>query len=135
MQVIDYCTNRPLHTYLAKHYGDQPFDYILDTIGIQDLFTHSQAYLKPDGALINLGNFEGPGLTVWRSILNTYLPVILGGVPRKYAMMSTTPNGEKTAELAKMVDNSTLRVVADEIDEISTTIRHLRALADVKVRL
>ncbi|KAJ7042978.1 hypothetical protein C8F04DRAFT_1075572 [Mycena alexandri] len=114
-EVVDYRANAPLPAFLAKKYAAQPFEYIFDTIGTQELFTHCPQYLRPDGLLVNVGNFEGPIITVWRAALNTYLPRIFGGVPRRYAMISTTPNGEKAAGLAKMVHEGRLRVVVDEV--------------------
>jgi NADPH:quinone reductase-like Zn-dependent oxidoreductase len=122
-QVVDYRAHAPLHEYLAKAYNERPFAHILDTIGTQSLFEASPAYLAPEGKLINVGNFEGPTLTVLRSIRNAYLPVFLGGVPRTYKMISTTPSGMKAAVLAKMVEEGTLRVVVDEIIEFKDVLR------------
>ncbi|KAF8202597.1 hypothetical protein K438DRAFT_1757928 [Mycena galopus ATCC 62051] len=122
-EVVDYRANAPLPAYLAKTYGSQPFDYIFDTIGTQALFVHSPAYLTPEGLLVNVGNFEGPGVTIWRSILNTYLPRILGGIPRRYSMISTTPNGEKAGGLARMVEQGRLRVVVDEVFEFEDALK------------
>ncbi|KAJ7457039.1 hypothetical protein FB451DRAFT_1510606, partial [Mycena latifolia] len=117
-EVVDYRTNAPLPTYLAKAYGAHPFEYILDCIGTQALFEQCPPYLTPAGLLVNVGNFEGPGITIWRTLLNTYLPCIFGGVPRRYKMISTTPNGEKAARLARMVEEGRLRVVVDEVFEV-----------------
>ncbi|KAJ6625978.1 hypothetical protein B0H10DRAFT_1999753 [Mycena sp. CBHHK59/15] len=114
-EIVDYRAHKPLHAFLATAYGAQPFDYILDTIGTQALFAHAPAYLTPAGALINVGNFEGPLLTIWRALLNTYLPCALGGVPRTYKMISTTPTGAKAAVLARMAQEGALRVVVDDV--------------------
>jgi NADPH:quinone reductase-like Zn-dependent oxidoreductase len=115
--------HKPLHAHLAKAYGAHPFDYILDTIGTQELFVHCPAYLKPHGLLVNVGNFEGAGIIIWRTIVNSYLPLIFGGVPRKYLMISTTPNGDKAAGLARMVEEGKLRVVVDEVFEFEDVLR------------
>ncbi|KAJ7805888.1 hypothetical protein B0H14DRAFT_2457442 [Mycena olivaceomarginata] len=122
-EVVDYRVNAPLPAYLAKTYGTQPFEYIFDTVGTQALFVHSPAYLTPEGLLVNVGNFEGPGMTIWRAILNTYLPRILGGVPRRYAMISTTPEGDKAAVLARMVEEGCLQVVVDEVFEFEDALK------------
>lgn len=123
---MDYRVNNPLQSYLTKEYGNSPFDWIMDTIGTQDLFTHSPYYLKEEGAVVNVGNFEGPILTVFRAFMNTWLPRPWG-VPRRYAMISTTPNGVKAKQLASMVEEGTLRVVVDEIVEFEDVLT-VRAL-------
>lgn len=120
---MNYRTNKPLHKFLGQQYGKQPFDSIFDTIGIQDLFKHSPNYLKLTGAVVNVGNFEGPGRTVFRSIMNAWLPVYLGGVPRKYFMISTTPNGTKAARLGQMVQDGKLRVVVDDVIDFDDVLK------------
>ncbi|KAE9389806.1 NAD(P)-binding protein [Gymnopus androsaceus JB14] len=122
-EVIDYRANHPLPVYLAKEYHKRPFDFIFDTIGVQDLFTYSPHYLKPQGALINVGNFEGATLTVFRALLNTWRPVLLGGIPRRYSMISTTPDGVKAAQLARMTEEGQLRVIVDEVVEFEDVLR------------
>ena len=104
-----------MHKALGLQYGKQPFDSIFDTIGTQALFTNSPLYLKPEGVVVNVGNFEGPAGTVLRSFENKWLPVFLGGIPRKYLMISTTPNGTKAAQLGQMVEEGKLRVVVDDV--------------------
>ncbi|CAK5271239.1 unnamed protein product [Mycena citricolor] len=122
-EAVDYRANAPLTAFLAREYHSRPFEYIFDTIGTQALFYHSPAYLRADGLFVNVGNFEGLFLTVWRAMLSTYLPTILGGVPRRYNMISTTPNGEKAAALAEMVERGELRVVIDEIFEFRDALK------------
>ncbi|KAJ7203610.1 hypothetical protein GGX14DRAFT_651787 [Mycena pura] len=82
-QVVDYRANAPLPAYLARAYAAQPFDYVFDTIGTQALFDECAAYLAQTGLLVNVGNFEGFGVTIWRAVVNTYLPRMFGGVPRR----------------------------------------------------
>ncbi|KAJ7092475.1 hypothetical protein B0H15DRAFT_777523 [Mycena belliarum] len=122
-QVVDYRVNTPLPTHLAKAYGAEPFEYILDCIGTQALFEQCASYLTPTGLFVNVGNFEGPGITIWHAMLNTYLPCIFGGVPRRYKMISTTPNGEKAAGLARMVEEGQLRVVVDEVFQFEDAMK------------
>ena len=33
-------------------------------------------------SLAHTGNFEEFGITIWRAVVNTYLPRIFGGAPR-----------------------------------------------------
>ncbi|KAJ7832219.1 hypothetical protein B0H14DRAFT_3087783 [Mycena olivaceomarginata] len=122
-EVVKYRANASLPAYLAKTYGTQPFEYIFDTIGTQALFVHSPAYLTLEGLLVNVGNFEGPGVTIWRAMLNAYLPCIFGGVPRRYAMISTKPDGDKAAGLACMIEEGRLRVVVDEVFEFEDALK------------
>ncbi|KAJ7203614.1 hypothetical protein GGX14DRAFT_698965 [Mycena pura] len=122
-EVVDYRANAPLPAYLARTYAAQPFNYIFDTIGTQALFDECAAYLAQTGLLVNVGNFEGFGSTIWRAVVNTYLPRIFGGVPRRYVMVSTTPTGEKAAALARMVEERRLRVVVDEVFEFEDALK------------
>jgi len=120
---VDYRTAKPLHKFLSFKYGNNPFDSIFDTIGSQELFKYSPQYLKPEGAVVNVGNFEGPSLTVFRSVLNRWLPIFLGGIPRKYSMISTTPNGLKARILSRMVEDGQLRVLVDEVVDFENAMR------------
>ncbi len=61
----------PLHGYLAKKYGSEPFDAILDTVGTQALFDNSPAFLKPDGKFVNVGAMEGLATGVWSIVKNS----------------------------------------------------------------
>ncbi|THU95305.1 NAD(P)-binding protein [Dendrothele bispora CBS 962.96] len=137
-EVIDYRRNDPLPSYLASNYSSSPssqshsqsqlqFDLILDTIGSQPLFLSSPSYLSPDGLYINVGNFDhGVFGTVsnalWNTYVGWYLPRFLGGVPRRYIMISTTPNGEKASLLARMIEEGRLKVVVDEVVEFERVL-------------
>ncbi|KAF5366227.1 hypothetical protein D9758_005802 [Tetrapyrgos nigripes] len=123
-EVIDYRANSPLPEYLSRHYSSAStrFTHILDTIGSQSLFESCASYLESTGVYINVGNFEGIFKTVFRAFWNEWAEVrarwgmgFIGGVPRTYKMISTTPNGAKAAILAKMVEEGKLRVVVDEV--------------------
>ena len=52
-----------------------------------------------------------------------WLPTFLGGVPRRYAMISTTPSGEKATKLAKMVVDGQLRVIVDEVVDFEDVLQ------------
>ncbi|KAK2809484.1 hypothetical protein FQN50_003752 [Emmonsiellopsis sp. PD_5] len=125
-EVIDYTTAH-LPTYLAAHHSNPPFDRILDTIGIQDLYTHSPAYLSagtPAGTptFFNIGALHAVDTTTdilaafWRILIrNPYLPVIFGGVPRGYECVTTDVDKEMFEEVVKMVEGGRLRVVVDSV--------------------
>ncbi|KAF7297357.1 Zn(2)-C6 fungal-type domain-containing protein [Mycena indigotica] len=112
-EVVDYRTHCPLPSFLAQNYA--PFTYIFDTIGTQALFEGSPSYLLPSGLYINVGNFEGFGTAIWNAMRNSYLPKLFGGVPRRYLMVSTTPNAEKATVLARVAEEGTVKVVVDEV--------------------
>ncbi|KAH8824880.1 hypothetical protein DL96DRAFT_1611138, partial [Flagelloscypha sp. PMI_526] len=113
-EVVDY-RQRSLVETLTSKFGHEPFDFILDTVGTQSLFLNSPSYLKPSGQYINVGNFEGVGLTIWRSFLNSWTPLVLGGVPRVYQFIAVDPKGEKAEVLGEMAKNRQLRVVVEEV--------------------
>ncbi len=104
-QFIDY-QHSPLPAYLAQQYGDKPFDFVLDCVGTQALFVNSPAYLKPEGAVVNIGALEGIGRTAFHALSNLWLPTWLGGVPRRYIMFSTPPNRDDTIYLARLVEEA-----------------------------
>jgi len=49
----------------------EPFDFVLDCVGLQALYVNSPAYLKTDGMMINIGSMEGSGATLKNWIFNT----------------------------------------------------------------
>ena len=137
-QVVDYRANAPLHVYLAKEYSQQPFDVILDTIGIQALFVNSPAYLKPEGLHVNVGAYEGHLRTLLLWSMNVWLPKLLGGIPRKYIMFSTPPNKERLELLAKMVEEGKLKGVVDgpfEMEDALNVSIAVHVKAQVEMRL
>jgi NADPH:quinone reductase-like Zn-dependent oxidoreductase len=46
-KIVNYRERNPLHAYLAEKFKDKKFDYVFDTIGIQDLWLNCASYLKP----------------------------------------------------------------------------------------
>lgn len=52
---MDY-KKKPLAEQLKERYGDEPFDFIFDTVGADaSLFNNSPHYLKPDGVFYAIG--------------------------------------------------------------------------------
>jgi NADPH:quinone reductase-like Zn-dependent oxidoreductase len=103
-RTIDYRQHWPLHEYLGKEYGGRPFDFILDTLGNQDIYTHSPAYLKPDGVYMNVGDYtHGAFWTLWYWLSNAYWPKWLGGVPRKAMMFQIHRDGECSDGLVRLI--------------------------------
>ncbi|KAH8691130.1 alcohol dehydrogenase [Talaromyces proteolyticus] len=121
-EVIDYRQCAPLHAYLAaSEHARTPFDAIIDCVGIQDLFTHSTAYLAPGKTFLNIGGMDieysmkGILKGVWTQLWNRFCPRIFGGVPRWYRFYSATPDVESLERLRKLVQNEEVRQVVDSI--------------------
>ncbi|KAF2397691.1 NAD(P)-binding protein [Trichodelitschia bisporula] len=91
-EVVDY-TSAPVAEQLAG--VEQNFDYIFDTMRNQALFEGSPAYLKPSGLYLNIGS---RGSSFWQMRLldlkNDWLPVFLGGTPRKWKTLAHRPSGD-----------------------------------------
>ncbi|KAJ5158882.1 Polyketide synthase enoylreductase [Penicillium coprophilum] len=133
-EFIDYREHESLPAYLAHQYGGKPFDFVLDCVGTQALFANSPAYLKPEGAVINIGMLEGPYLTVRNVLLNTFLPTWLGGVPRRYIMFSTPPSCDDSIYIARLVEEGRLRVPVDSVFEMKDAIRAYERISTKRAR-
>jgi NADPH:quinone reductase-like Zn-dependent oxidoreductase len=120
--------------YLEQKYGTQPFDFILDCVGTQSLFTHSPAYLKPAGAVINIGMLEGIGVTAWNMLVNTWLPTWLGGVPRRYIRFSVPPEHDDAIYLVHLVQEGRLHVPVDSVFPMQDAIAAYGRIASQRAR-
>jgi NADPH:quinone reductase-like Zn-dependent oxidoreductase len=104
-------------------YSSEPFDAILDTIGVQALYNNSPAYLKPDGPFVNVGGMEGIGTTLWSGAKNLLWPQFLGGTPRKYIFQQTNPTQERSKYLVRLVEEGKLKVVIDQVFEMEDALQ------------
>jgi NADPH:quinone reductase-like Zn-dependent oxidoreductase len=104
-------------------YYSEPFDAILDTIGVQALYDNSPAYLKPDGSFINVGAMEGIRATLWSGAKNMFWPQFLGGTPRKYIFQQTNPTQDRLKYLVQLVEESKLKVVIDQVFEMEDALQ------------
>jgi len=128
-RTIDYRTNVPLHEYLAKEYGTRPFDFVLDTIGAQELYTKSPGFLKENGAFVNIGNYaHGRFWMLVYVILNMFWPWWLGGTPRKFVIFTPQRDPEFMVKLMDLVREEKIKV---HIEKVFTFVE----LCDVSVRL
>ncbi|RDW90283.1 NAD(P)-dependent alcohol dehydrogenase [Aspergillus mulundensis] len=133
-EFIDYRKHDPLQDYLAKQYGSKQFDFILDCVGTQALYANSPAYLKPDGAVINVGVLEGLGAATRNYLVNTWLPTWLGGVPRRYIMFSTPPNRDDTIYIADLVEKGVVRVSVDTVFGMEDALDAYKRIATKRAR-
>ncbi|KAH8588153.1 hypothetical protein B0O99DRAFT_525532 [Bisporella sp. PMI_857] len=121
-EVIDYKVHSPLTEYLAGKYAGQPFDFIFDTQGVQDLYQNSPNYLKESGMHINIGVNDGLK-TFLRWGQNAWLPPAIGGVPRKYVMFNTVLDSKTGGVLADMVEQKRVRPVIAEHFEMEDALK------------
>ncbi|KAJ5494377.1 Polyketide synthase enoylreductase [Penicillium fimorum] len=133
-EFIDYREHEPLPTYLAQQYGDKPFDFLLDCVGTQALFVNSPAYLKPEGAVVNIGMLEGTYVTTWNVLFNNCLPTWLGGVPHRYIMFSTPPSCDDAVYLARLIEEGRLHIPVDSVFGMTDALRAYERIATKRAR-
>lgn len=134
VQFVDYKKDGPLPSFLADQYGDKPFDFILDCVGTQALFANSPAYLKPDGALVNIGVIEGMVVTAFNSLMNMLLPIWMGGVPRRYIMFSSPPLRDDAIYLVRLVEEGRLRIPVDSVFDMEEAVRAYERIGTNRAR-
>ncbi|GAM85455.1 hypothetical protein ANO11243_034620 [Dothideomycetidae sp. 11243] len=114
-EFIDYRKCESLPSHLALIYGQRPFDTVLDCAGVQALFANSADYLKPDGVFINVGALQGLLITVGNWLYNRWMPICLGGAPRRFVMFSSPPSRESAIYIAHLIDQRKLRLPVDSV--------------------
>ncbi|CAG8124424.1 unnamed protein product [Penicillium salamii] len=134
IQFIDYRNHDNLPAYLARQYGDRPFDFVLDCVGTQALFVNSPSYLKVDGAVINIGVFEGMFASARNALLNNWLPIWLGGVPRRYIMFSTPPACDDVICLGRLIEEGRLRIPVDSVFSMEEAVGAYERIATKRAR-
>ncbi|KAL6229121.1 hypothetical protein BDW75DRAFT_225633 [Aspergillus navahoensis] len=133
-EFVDYRKHDSLPDYLAQQYNNMQFDFILDCVGTQALFANSPAYLKPDGAVINIGALEGFGVTARKFLANIWLPTWLGGVPRRYVMFSTQPARDDAVYIADLVEKGVVHVPVDSVFEMEDAVSAYERIATKRAR-
>ncbi|KAF2754491.1 NAD(P)-binding protein [Pseudovirgaria hyperparasitica] len=121
-EVLDYNV-APVEQQLIDKFSARPFDVIMDTVGIQSIFTDSPHYLKNTGVFVNVGAMaNGPWLGFWYWFLNSNLPLLLGGIPRKYIMFSNNIDEEQLGMLAHWAGEGKLVVPVDQTFELDRAL-------------
>ncbi|PWY95991.1 NAD(P)-binding protein [Aspergillus sclerotioniger CBS 115572] len=133
-EFVDYREHDSLPEYLAHQYGDKPFDCILDCVGSQALFVHSPTYLKAEGMVVNIGTLESVMATARNVLSNMYLPKWLGGIPRRYIMFSATPTSENAVYIARLVEESRLRIPVDSVFDMEDAVDAYARIATKRAR-
>jgi NADPH:quinone reductase-like Zn-dependent oxidoreductase len=134
-EFIDY-RQHDLPGYLKQHYGSKPLmlDAIFDCVGTQALYQNSPSYLKPNGMVINIGALEGVGSVACNMLFNTFLPVWLGGVPRRYVMFSTPPTRDDAIYNLHLIEEGQLRIPVDSVFEMKDAIQAYERIATKRAR-
>lgn len=121
-KVVDYTQYKDLPGELARRYGDQPFDNIIDSFGNQIVYKQCARYLKPEGvyhaASVHYSKYTFFHLL--KSVTTIGLNIIwprsrwLGGTGRKWKTASLMePDVEMTERVMNMFGEGKLRVAVD----------------------
>jgi NADPH:quinone reductase-like Zn-dependent oxidoreductase len=129
-EVVDYTAHPSLAAHVAKTYASTRFDAVIDTVGIQELYTASPAFLKPSGLYLNVGGQTVPkrlgsflGM-MWVMLMNYMYPSFLPkGVPRRYAFLSGRATREDHAEVKRLVEEGKLVVPLDSVWEMGEALK------------
>lgn len=106
---------------------------MLDCVGAQDLFVNSPQYVKPTGAVVNVGIQK----TLWTpalALINQWLPTWLGGVPRRYFFFSTPPTRADAVYLARLVEEGQLSVPVDSVFDMENAVDAYERVATKRAR-
>lgn len=123
-----------LPVYLAQEYGETPFDFVFDCVGTQALFVNSPAYVKTDGAVVNIGVLEGILATARNMLVNSWLPTWLGGVPRRYIMFSTPPARDDAVYIARLIEDGHVRIPVDSVFDMEDALHAYERIATKRAR-
>jgi NADPH:quinone reductase-like Zn-dependent oxidoreductase len=114
---------------LAKEHAESRFDAIVDTVGIQELYSNSPRYLREGGRFVNIGAMQVQSANgsllafAWNMILNLILPVWLGGTPRSYQMIMGTPGVDVMARVKRFAEDGVLVPVIDSTWEMEDALK------------
>jgi len=117
---VDYKSHQPLTAHLAATYEKEPFDFIFDTVGDQDLFSHSPKYLNPKGQLISIVGGSSNGVAPF--VRNKLIPTFLGGTPRTYKILALAPNGPFAREVAGWAEKGLVKGVPIDAEFTMTQV-------------
>jgi len=138
-EFYDY-TKQPIHEALIQNPPSSKFDVFLEAVGraYVPLFTHSEAYLAPNGIYISVGPTpHGFGETL-SLVWNVYMrPKWAGGTNRRFEMLKPGITTELLADVAKMIVDGKIKPVIDSVykfdDVLSAYDRILTGRARGKV--
>ncbi|KAF4578555.1 hypothetical protein EYR36_000362 [Pleurotus pulmonarius] len=128
-EFIDY-TKEPIHKYLASHPPSPKFHAIIDAYGLSDpsLYTHSAAYMAPGGVFVTTTpaphglSFKEIGY-LFRTIAAMTWPSWLGGIPRKFKLVSLKENKADLEAFRDLVAEGKLVGVVDSVYEMPDALK------------
>lgn len=120
--MIDYTQYPDLPGELARRFGEQPFDNIIDAYGKQEVYKACARYLKPEG-MYNAASVHYDNYTTW-DLLKSGLTLAanaiwprspwLGGTGRTWQAASMMDPGREMMErVVGLFGEGKLRVVVD----------------------
>jgi NADPH:quinone reductase-like Zn-dependent oxidoreductase len=107
---------------------------VLDCVGTQALYVNSPAYLKAEGAVVNIGALEGFLVMAGNALLNLWLPTWLGGVPRRYIIFSTPPARDDAVYLAHLIEEGRVRIPVDSVFDMEDAVHAYERIATKRAR-
>ncbi|KAF8061553.1 hypothetical protein FPV67DRAFT_1704135 [Lyophyllum atratum] len=127
---IDY-TKQPLHEYLAANPPSPKFHIIFDAVALVDpsLYTHSPAYLAPNGIFISTGPMpkNTSASELWKVVKTVFAafltPTWLGGTPRKYKVFMMKHNKARLEEIQKMVADGRIVSPVDSVYDFDDALK------------
>ncbi|CAK7201029.1 hypothetical protein SEUCBS139899_003730 [Sporothrix eucalyptigena] len=134
-EFVDYRAHPgSLPQFLKETYGGTPFDFFMDCVGTQDLFEGSPGYVKTGGAVLNIGAVEGIVTTVLNLLSNLFLPIWLGGVPRRYIFFSSPPLRDDAMYLAQLLGEGKLKVPVDSVFDMKDLLASYERVGTKRAR-
>jgi reticulon-4-interacting protein 1, mitochondrial len=130
-EVVPYNGSVPADQYLAKTYGgNKKFDSVIDTVGVQSLYTHCEAYLKEGKSLLNAGVLPYTGSGIWGAmsltkdlLANYFWPRLLGGTDRKYELLRTDLVPGLLEKVRVVVASGAVKGVVDSVWEMEDALK------------
>lgn len=105
--------------YLKGKYSEEPFDFILDAYGVQDLYDRCAAFLKPDGHFVTVGiafaeySYGSMAVAVKNMLWNVLSSAWGGSASRRYVQVASTCNLEGLERLRVLCEDRGMRVPID----------------------
>jgi len=119
-EFIDY-TETPLVARLLSQPPSPKFHAIFDAVGLTDpaLYLNCASYLAPGGGYLSAGTVPGT-LKEFRQMLRQAFegmlrPTWLGGVPRKYGMVSASLGKKDMEDVGDLVTKGVVKPVVDSV--------------------
>ncbi|KAF9647155.1 NAD(P)-binding protein [Thelephora ganbajun] len=116
-EFYDY-TKQPIHEALVQNPPSSKFDVIFEAVGHAyiPLYTHSEAYLAPNGTYISVGptpdGFSETLSLLWNFFMH---PKWAGGTKRRFEILRINKTGELLDEIAKAITDGKVKPVIDSV--------------------